>query len=38
MKTLFKGNRVGAFKDEIKIIDDSEEWPEDIARSLGIID
>jgi antitoxin (DNA-binding transcriptional repressor) of toxin-antitoxin stability system len=33
-----KSKRIGALKNEIKIHDDFDEWPEDIARSLGMID
>ena len=33
-----KNRRLGCFKGKIKIADDFDEWPEDIAKALGIID
>lgn len=33
-----KNLRWGCFKGQIKVADDFDEWPEDIARALGIID
>lgn len=33
-----KNRRLGCFKGQIKIAPDFDEWPEDIAKSLGIID
>lgn len=34
-----KGQReLGGMEDEIWIADDFDEWPEDMARALGIID
>ena len=33
-----KNNRIGAMKGKIWVAPDYDEWPEDIARYLGIID
>ena len=33
-----RNRRLGWLKGKIKIADDFDEWPEDIARALGIID
>lgn len=33
-----RNQRLGCFKGKIKIAKDFDEWPEDIARVLGIID
>lgn len=30
--------RIGSLKGQLHIADDFDEWPEDIARTLGIID
>lgn len=33
-----QNHRLGCFKGKIKIAKDFDEWPEDIARALGMID
>lgn len=33
-----QNKRLGCFKGKIKVADDFDKWPEDIARALGIID
>ena len=33
-----KNKRWGCFKGRIKVADDFDEWPEDIAKALGMID
>ena len=30
--------RLGLFEGQIQVVDGFDEWPEDVARSLGIID
>ena len=33
-----RNKRLGCFKGKIKVADDFDEWPEDIAKALGMID